>query len=137
GTLSELLGRPYLEMDYLTLRDTETDAERAQQLATLSPGDSAALDSYVDGVNAVIAHDTANPAGMPAGFTLLQDLPIRPFTANDVLATLTLEVRNVAESAGNELGYGSLGRRLASRFGAGEAARLPGDVPPPRGPDPP
>ena len=37
GRLSDLLGPDYLQMDLITLRDTETAAERAQAIAKLTP----------------------------------------------------------------------------------------------------
>jgi penicillin amidase len=117
GELSQLLGSSYLEMDIITRRDSETGSERQAQLAALSPTNRAALQSYVNGVNAVITRDTADPSQMPAGFQLLQDLPIRPWSASDTVAIISLEVANVAESAGNGLGYGALAQRLAARYG--------------------
>jgi penicillin amidase len=128
GQLSQLLGSQYLQMDVITRRDSETEQERQGQLATLSPGNRASLQSYVDGVNAVIARDSSDPSQMPAGFTLLQDLPIRAWTASDTLAVITLEVKSVAESAGNELGYGALARGLAHRYGVRRAVAILGDL---------
>ncbi|MFL5824831.1 MAG: penicillin acylase family protein [Solirubrobacteraceae bacterium] len=128
GQLSELLGRPYLEMDLITRRDSETAAERRAQVSALSPSDRAALQSYVAGVNAVIQRDTAQPSLMPAGFQLLQDLPTPPWTAGDTVAIISLEVANVAESAGNGLGYAGLARRLAGHYGARHAVSILDDV---------
>ena len=128
GELTELLGRPYLEMDLITRRDSETAAERRRQLAALSPPDRSALNSYVAGINAVIKADTADPALMPAGFQLLQDLPIRPWTADDTVAIISLEVSNIAQSAGNGLGYAGLAWLLARRDGLTEAVSILDDL---------
>jgi penicillin amidase len=128
GQLSQLLGPSYLEMDLITRRDSETAAERDAQVAALDPADRASLQSYVDGVNAVIARDSANPLEMPAGFQLLQDLPIRPWGAGDTVAIISLEVANVAESAGNGLGYAALSQRLSGRYGLRKAVAILDDL---------
>ena len=128
GQLAELLGSDYLQMDLITRRDSETDQERQAQIAALSPGNRASLQSYVDGVNAIISRYSGDPSQMPAGFELLQDLPIRPWTASDTVAIIILEVKNVAESAGNELGYGALAHALAQRYGLGKAVSVLDDI---------
>jgi penicillin amidase len=129
GTLSALLGSAYLTMDTLTLRDSETPQERAEAIATeLTPGQRAAFNQYADGVNAIIKQDQANPSLLPAGFTLTQDLPIAPWTTSDSLAVLILETKQVAESAGNEVGYGALARALKQRYGLDKAAAILNDV---------
>src|SRR2546430_1931061 len=65
---------------------------------------------------------------MPAGFDLLQDLPIRPWTSSDTVAIISLEVANIAQSAGNGLGYGALARRLAAHYGVRKAVSILDDV---------
>lgn len=124
GQLAALLGRPYLEMDLITRRDSEMASERQRQIAALSPSDRAALERYVAGINAVIRRDTSNPSLMPAGFQLLQDLPIRPWTADDTVAIISLEVSNIAQSSGNGLGYGALARLLTGHYGLSEATSI-------------
>jgi penicillin G amidase len=128
GELAQLLGSSYQEMDTITRRDSETDAEREAQIAALSSSNRAALDSYVAGINAVIQRDTVGRSQLPAGFELLQDLPIRSWTASDTVAIISLEVANIAESAGNGLGYATLGQRLAARYGVGKAVSILDDV---------
>lgn len=128
GDLSQLLGSSYLEMDLITRRDSETETEREAQIAALTPADRAALASYVNGINAVIQRDSGDPSQMPAGFQLLADLPIRPWTASDTVAIISLEVANIAESAGNGLGYGALSQRLASRDGVRKAVAILDDL---------
>jgi hypothetical protein len=128
GRLSELLGPDYLTMDQITRRDSETAAERQAEIASLSPGQQHSLQAYADGINAVIERDTLDPTEMPAGFSLLQDLPIRPWTSSDTLAVGILVVKGVAESAGNELGYGSLARRLAAKYGLRHAVAILDDL---------
>lgn len=128
GRLADLLGPDYLTMDVLTLRDSESTAERTQALAALTPGDQQSLQAYADGVNAVIDQDTMDPNALPAGFSLTQDTPIAPWTTSDTLAVLILETKNVAESAGNELGYGALAQRLAARYGVRKAVAILDDV---------
>jgi penicillin amidase len=129
GRLADLLGPDYLQMDLLTRRDSETEAERAQALeGELTAGERESLQAYADGINAVIDADALDPSSQPAGFALTQDTPIAPWTSSDTLAVLILETKNVAESAGNELGYGALARRLAARYGLRRAAAILGDV---------
>jgi penicillin G amidase len=104
GRLSDLVGTSYLRYDEEYRRDAETDAERAQDaIQHLTPGDLAALDAYVAGVNDVIQRVTTNPTQLPAEFTLLQDLPIKPWTREDSLAIGTLELKAEAEAGGQEL----------------------------------
>jgi penicillin amidase len=129
GRLADLLGPDYVQMDELTRRDSETDAERTAAINNeLTAGEREALGAYADGINAVIARDSSDPNALPAGFTLTQDMPIAPWTVNDTLAVLILEVKNVAESAGNELGYASLARRLAAHYGVRKAVAILDDV---------
>ena len=128
GRLSDLLGPDYVEMDVVTRRDSETDAERRAQIAALPPGQRRSLQAYADGINAVIQRDAGDPSQLPAGFTLTQDLPIAQWTPEDTVAVLTLEVKGVAESAGNELGYARLVRRLAAHYGMRRAVRIFDDL---------
>jgi penicillin amidase len=123
-----LLGSQYLQMDLLTRRDAETDAERQRQIDALDPTNRASLQRYADGINAVIAADALDPNLMPAGFVLTQDQPIAPWTPSDTLAIGILEIHSVAESAGDEVGYGALARRLAARYGTGRAVRIFNDI---------
>src|SRR5207237_7223714 len=104
GRLSALVGPSYLRYDEEYRRDAETAAERAHDAARyLTPSDFAALDAYVAGVNAVIQRVQTNPTLLPAEFTLLQDLPIKPWTREDCLAIGTLELKAEAEAGGQEL----------------------------------
>src|SRR4029077_10295503 len=96
-------------------RDAETDAERAADAAQhLTSSDLAALDAYVTGVNDVIQRVTTNPTLLPAEFTLLQDLPIKPWTREDSLAIGTLELKAEAEAGGQELVAAAAVQKLAA-----------------------
>ena len=128
GRLSDLLGPAYLQMDVVTRRDSETPAERQAEVDALPPGQRASLQAYANGINAVIQRDTLNPSLMPTGFVATQDLPIAPWTPADTVAVITLEVKGVAESAGNELGYAALARRLAAKYGRRRAVGIFDDV---------
>jgi len=128
GTLSDLLGPSYLQMDLITSRDFETAADRAAQTATLTEADQQDLAAYSEGINAVIARDEQHPAQLPAGFTLLQDTPIRPWSAGDTVAIIDLEARDISVSSGDEVGYGALARSLAGRYGVKRAARILNDI---------
>ena len=128
GRLSDLLGSQYLQMDVLTRRDSETDAERQAQIDALDPTNRASLQRYADGINAVIARDSIDPNAMPAGLTLAQDTPLAPWTPSDTMAIIILEIHNIAESSGNEVGYGALARRLAARYGNARAVPILNDL---------
>ena len=128
GRLAELLGGQYLQMDLLTRRDSETDGERQAQIAALDPTNRASLQRYADGINAVIARDGSDPNAMPAGLTLTQDSPLTPWTSSDTLAIIILEIHNIADSAGNEVGYGDLARRLAARYRVPRAVTILNDL---------
>lgn len=104
GTLSELLGPSMLGYDERYRRDTETNAERDADIAAhLGSADLAALDGYVAGVNTVITRTRTDPTHLPAEFSLLADVPIRPWTREDCLAIGTLEIKAEAEAGGQEL----------------------------------
>jgi penicillin amidase len=128
GRLADLLGSQYLQMDVLSRRDSETDAERQAQIDALDPTDRASLQRYADGINAVIARENSDAGAMPAGLTLTQDSPLSAWTASDTLAIIVLEIHDIAESAGNEVGYGALARRLAAHYGISSAVRVLNDL---------
>ena len=133
GTLSELVGpgpnNSYATMDFVERRDSETDDERLAQIqAILNPGQRASLQRYTDGINAYIGYLTLHPDQLPAGFPLTGDLPIPQWAPTDALAIQILEAKQVGESAGNELGYGALARRLKGSYGIDKAAGILNDV---------
>src|SRR5438128_2004008 len=128
GRLSDLLGPADVLMDVVRRRDSETPAERQAEGDALPPGQRASLQAYANGINAVIQRDTLNPSLMPTGFVATQDLPIAPWTPADTVALITLEVKGVAESAGNELGYAALARRLAAKYGRRRAVGIFDDL---------
>lgn len=128
GQLSDLLGPSYFQMDLLAHRDSEDPADRARALATLTGQQRHVLDAYSNGINAVIRRDERDSSQLPAAFTLLQDLSIRPWTDDDTLAIIDLEVRAISVSSGNEAGYGALAWRLARRYGVRRAVRTFDDV---------
>ncbi|HEV3233324.1 MAG TPA: penicillin acylase family protein [Candidatus Dormibacteraeota bacterium] len=133
GTISELVGpgtnNSNATMDFVVRRDSETNAERIAQIqAILSPGQQQSLQRYTDGINAYISYLTLHPLELPAGFVLTSDLPIPTWSPTDVLAIQILEAKQVGESAGNELGYGALARRLKDQYGVDKAAAILNDL---------
>ena len=133
GTISELVGpgtnNSYATMDFVTRRDSETNDERIAQIhSVLSPGQQTSLQRYADGINAYISYLTLHPDQMPAGFILTSDLPIPQWSPTDALAIQILEAKNVGESAGNELGYGALARRLKNQYGVNRAVGILNDL---------
>jgi penicillin amidase len=133
GTLSELVGpgpnNSYSTMDFTVRRDSETNDERLTQIAThLNAGQQASLTRFTDGINAYINYLTLHPDQVPAGFYLTGDLPIPQWAPTDALAIQILEAKQVGESAGNELGYGALARRLKNQYGISEAVGILNDL---------
>ena len=133
GTLSELVGpgpnNSYATMDFVTRRDSETNAERLTQIQTLlTAGQQASLQRFTDGINAYINYLTLHPDQLPAGFVLTGDLPIPQWAPTDALAIQILEAKQVGESAGNELGYGALARRLKTQYGINKAVGILNDL---------
>jgi penicillin amidase len=133
GTISELVGpgtnNSYATMDFVTRRDSETNNDRLSQIsAILSLGQQASLQRYTDGINAYIHHLTLHPDQVPSGFILTTDLPIPQWAPTDALAIQILEAKQVGESAGNELGYGALARRLKNQYGVSQAVGILNDL---------
>ena len=133
GTISELVGpgtnNSYATMDFVTRRDSETNEERIAEIhRALSKGQQASLQRYTDGINAYIAYLSMHPDQMPAGFVLTADLPIPQWSPSDALAIQILEAKQVGESAGNELGYAALARRLNSKYGIDRAVGILNDL---------
>jgi penicillin amidase len=133
GTLSELVGpgpnNSYSTMDFVVRRDSETNDERLTQIAThLSAGQQKSLTRFTDGINAYINYLTVHPDQLPAGFPLTGDLPIPQWAPTDALAIQILEAKQVGESAGNELGYGALARRLKNQYGVNQAVGILNDL---------
>ncbi len=128
GRLSEIEGAQYLTMDEITRRDSEDPAVLAAQIRALPAHDQVALSSYTAGINAVIDRDNGNLSQMPAGFYATDDIPVPRWTDLDTLAILVLEVKNISESAGNAVGYGTLLQRLSSHYGVARAVRIFDDL---------
>ncbi|TMC48413.1 MAG: penicillin acylase family protein [Chloroflexi bacterium] len=133
GTISELVGpgtdSSYATMDFVTRRDSETSDERIAEIRSiLTAGQQASLQRYADGINAYINVLTLHPDQMPAGFVLTSDLPVPEWSPTDALAIQILEAKQVGESAGNELGYGGLARRLKNQYGVDPAVGILNDL---------
>ena len=66
---------------------------------------------------------------MPAGFQLLQDLPIRPWTADDTVAIISWRSRTSPSRPGTGWATAGLARLLARRYGVRRAVVDPGRPP--------
>lgn len=116
-------------MDFTVRRDSETHAERKTPIAThLSADQQGSLTRFTDGINAYTDYFTTHPDQMPAGFVLTGGLPIPKWGPTDALAIQILEAKQVGESAGNELGYGALARRLKNHNGINDAVGVLNDL---------
>lgn len=103
GRLAEILGPGYLDDDLVARRDYYTDAELDTMIARLPPRFRKRIDAYADGVNAWIAHVSANPSEMPGEFVALGALPIAPWTARDSARVGIFLARTVPSGDGAEL----------------------------------
>jgi penicillin amidase len=115
GTLAEILGSSYLEMDYVDRRDYYTDAEIDDMLAKLPARFIHRIEAYRDGVNAWIDHANTTPTDMPGEFPALADLPIAPWTVEDTARVGVYLARTVPSGDGLELdnarGLAGVGKR--------------------------
>jgi penicillin amidase len=115
GTLAEILGSSYLEMDYVDRRDYYTNAEIDAQLGELPERFIHRVEAYRDGVNAWIDHVNTSPTDMPGEFPALGDLPIEPWTVEDTARVGVYLARTVPSGDGLELdnarGLAGIGKR--------------------------
>jgi acyl-homoserine lactone acylase PvdQ len=118
GSLAALIGASGLVMDEQVRRYTEGDAALQREYDSLPADAQQRLQRFVAGINAYIAQVQGNPMTMPAEFTLLNDLPIQPWTTSDVIAFGEYAGRFFGEFGHGELGAATTYAHLIARFGA-------------------
>jgi penicillin amidase len=128
GTLAALIGQSGLAMDEQVRRFTEGDAALMAEFAALSTDAQTRFREFVAGINAYIAQVQGNPLTMPAEFTLLGDLPIRPWTVLDVLGFGEYAGRFFGEFGHGELADAAVYEHLVSRYGTRRAEVIFNDL---------
>ncbi|HUR39937.1 MAG TPA: penicillin acylase family protein [Verrucomicrobiae bacterium] len=121
GTLAELAGCGSVPADAQQRIVGYSDAEYAAFFAAMSPDSREFVQGYVDGANAWRLEAIADPALLPAEYTLLQTTPTE-FTVKDVLAAGVYITRYVAAEGGNEFLNIQMLKQLELEYGSRAAA---------------
>jgi len=128
GTLAQLIGAGGIAMDEATRRYTEGDAALQQEFRALPADAQQRLRRFVDGINAYVNQVQNNQFQMPAEFSLLGDLPIKPWSVGDVLGFGEYAGRFFGEFGHGELGALATYEHLLQRFGRRRAETLFNDI---------
>ncbi|TMA51897.1 MAG: penicillin acylase family protein, partial [Deltaproteobacteria bacterium] len=102
GTLSEVLGASFLEMDSSTRRDLYTPAERQAHFDALAAADRQTIGRFADGVNLYICQAKLDPSKLPAEYAALGFLPA-DWTALDTVAAAEYLVGVFGAFGGDEV----------------------------------
>ncbi|MHB8693038.1 MAG: penicillin acylase family protein [Solirubrobacteraceae bacterium] len=128
GTLASLIGPSGLPIDEAVRRYTEGQAALQAEFDAL-PADAQQRGSmFIAGINAYIKQLGANPLELPAEFTLLGDMPVKPWTIGDLLGFGEYAGRFFGEFGHGELAAEQLYVDLLNRFGTRKAETILGDV---------
>jgi penicillin amidase len=129
GTLADLIGAAGIPMDREVRRYTEGDAALLKEFRAEPPIDKLRLRRFRDGVNAWI-RQVQGPlvARLPAEFTLLGDLPIKPWTVLDTLGFGEYAGRFFGESGHGELQDAAILRRLVRKYGGNRGRTMFNDL---------
>jgi penicillin G amidase len=128
GTLASLIGASGLPMDEQVRRFTEGDTALMKEFDRLPTDAQVRTEEFVDGINAYIQQ--LNPLTMPAEFSLLGDLPVKPWTVLDVLAFGEYAGRFFGEFGHGELGDLQTYDDLVQRYGTRKALQIFNDLVP-------
>jgi len=124
GTLSEVLGASFLEMDVAARRDLYTPAEWQAQLDALSPADRQSLNQFAAGATRYICEARLDPSSkMPAEYAALGFLP-DDWTALDSVAAADYLIGVFGSFGGDEVHNAAFFFDVASRIGRGKARRV-------------
>jgi acyl-homoserine lactone acylase PvdQ len=123
GTLSEVLGSAYLDMDVATRRDFYTPAEMQAQFDGLATEDRQTLTMFAAGVNRYICEARLDSSKMPAEYAALGFLP-DDWTVVDSAAVADLEIGLFGVFGGDEVRNASLFFDVARRLRRGKAKRV-------------
>jgi acyl-homoserine lactone acylase PvdQ len=139
GTLSELIGPDYLEMDIESRREGYTEEEVQKmfddfddKFGALGKKIQDGLQAYSDGINAYIAELRTNPTECPAEYQALGNPCPEPdpadWTPLDTLYVAILQLRVFGETAGGELQNAGLYSHLVKKNGADLGAKIYNDL---------
>lgn len=129
GTLSELVGPDFLEMDIATRREGYTEEEVQtmfddfdDRFGAIGKAIQDGLQAYADGFNEFTSTLTLAPQDCPAEYEALGNPCPMPFpaewTATDTLFLAILQLRVFGETAGDEIQNAGLYAHLKKRLGA-------------------
>jgi acyl-homoserine lactone acylase PvdQ len=99
GTLSDILGASYLEMDVATRRDFYTEAERQAQFDALPLADQRSLSQFAAGVSGYICEARLDPSKLPAEHAALGFLP-DDWMVTDSVAVADYEIGAIGATRG-------------------------------------
>ena len=127
GTLAELTGPGTVPADIQTRTLTYSESEYQTMFDNQSSETQALINGFVAGTNAWITQVMADPALLPAEYTLLSSIPA-PITATDVIAAGVLITRSVASDGGDEFGNVTAIKELVAMHGDETARTIMQDV---------
>ena len=139
GTLSQLIGPDYLEMDIESRREGYTEEEVTKmfedfddKFGALGVKIQEGLQAYADGINQYIAELRMDPSKCPAEYQALGNPCPEPdpadWTPNDTLYVAILQLRVFGETAGSELQNAALYSHLVKKNGPTLGARIYEDL---------
>lgn len=139
GTLSQLIGPDYLEMDVQTRREGYTEEEVQamfdafpEKFGALGTTLQEGLQGYAEGINAYIAELRMNPDQCPAEYQALGNPCPEPepadWTPTDTLFVAILQLRVFGETAGSELENAGLYGHLVQKHGAKLGPKIYEDI---------
>ncbi|TMA50327.1 MAG: penicillin acylase family protein, partial [Deltaproteobacteria bacterium] len=123
GTLAEVLGASFLEMDVASRRDLYTPAERQAQFDALSAADQQSLAKFAAGVTLYICQAKLDGSKMPAEYAALGFLP-DDWTAPDSVAAADFLIGVFGSFGGDEVRNAAFFFDVASRVGRAKARRV-------------
>lgn len=123
GTLSEVLGAAYLEMDIATRRDFYTGAERQAQFDALAPADRQMLAKFAEGVNRYICEARLDSTKLPSEYAALATTP-DDWSVLDSVAVADLEIGLFGVFGGDEVRNAALYFDVKGRLGRAKAKRI-------------
>lgn len=98
GTLSEIVGRSYLDDDRITREDLYTPAELDAMFARLPAALKARFRAYAAGINAWMTYVQSSPADLPGEYPVTAT-PLRPWAVRDSVAIGVYLARTIPTNA--------------------------------------
>jgi len=123
GTLSEVLGSAYLEMDVATRRDLYTPAEWQAQFDAQSMEDQQTLAKFAEGVNRYICEARLDASKLPAEYVVLGFTP-DDWTVLDSVAAGDFQVGVFGAFGGDEVRNAAMYFDVKIRIGQSKAKKV-------------